>query len=340
MPNPIMAEATRGRYQESKHRGAAAVLNSLGHVIRSWGNIHELVMGRSALKLIQALPLIESGAEEAFHLTAQDVALACASHYGEEMHINALETWLNKLGKDERILECGAHVPHYTLSTKKVQPLLKKASVLHNACSGKHLGFLTTALYRNEHLEGYTAREHPVQRRVEQALSEMTDVDLSHASFGIDGCGIPVFAFPLYNIAFAMARFADPSHLHYPRQKAIKHIISAIQAYPEMIAGSDGFDTKLIQASHGQILSKVGAGGVVVGIVPSLGFGIALKIDDGNDKAARVAFLAILRSLGCLDEDLYEKLEPRFPILTHRGKTAGFLQPTHFTTLFPESGQH
>jgi L-asparaginase II len=334
MVNPVMVEATRGRHPESLHRGVAAVVDSLGHVIRSWGNIYEPVFGRSSLKLIQALPLIESGAADAFHLTPQEIALACASHYGEETHIKILEEWLHKLGKDERILECGIHRPLSSL------PSQVKPTALHNACSGKHLGFLTTSLHRNEKLEGYIGKEHPIQRRVEQALGEMTEVDLTHAPHGTDGCGIPAFAIPLYNIARAMAKFADPSHLHYPRQKAIHRILSAIQEYPEMIAGSDGFDTKIIKRTQGQVICKTGAGGVEIAVIPSLGLGIALKIDDGNGKAAELAFLAILRSLGCLDEELYESLEPRIPILTHKGKTVGFLQPTNFTTLYPETGAH
>ncbi|OJW50309.1 MAG: hypothetical protein BGO67_00050 [Alphaproteobacteria bacterium 41-28] len=340
MVNPIMVEMTRGHYPESVHRGRAVVVDSFGQVIRSWGNITEPVFGRSALKFIQALPLIESGAAEAFHLSSEEIALACGSHFGEEMHIKVLERWLQKLGKDERILECGIHRPLYTFSTKKSPNIYTKTSPLHNACSGKHLSLLTTALHRNEPLEGYMTREHPTERRLEQALSEMTSVDLAHTPHGTEGCGIPAFAFPLYNIALAMARFADPSHLHYPRQKAIHRILSAVTDHPEMISGSDGFDTKVIKLTQGQVLCKGGAGGVEVGIIPSLGFGMALKIDDGSSKAAEIAFLAILRSLGSVDEELYEQLEPRLPILTHKGRTVGFLQPTHFTTLPPETAGH
>jgi L-asparaginase II len=158
MVNPIMVEATRGRYSESRHRGRAVVVDALGQVIRSWGDIYEPVFGRSSLKFIQALLLIETGAADAFHLTQEEIALACASHFGEEMHIKVLETWLQKLGKDERILECGIHRPLYTLTGKKGMSSPEKFSALHNCCSGKHLGFLTTALHRNEHLEGYILR--------------------------------------------------------------------------------------------------------------------------------------------------------------------------------------
>ncbi len=335
-----MVEATRGRSSESRHMGRAAVVNSLGTVIRSWGNIYDPVFGRSALKFIQALPLLESGAADAFHLTSEEIALACASHHGEETHIHVLEAWLKKIGKDERILECGVHRPFSHGLETKFPGAYEKPSVLHNACSGKHLGFLTTALHRHEHLEGYILKDHPTQHRVEHALSEMTGIDLTQAPHGTDGCGIPAFAVPLYNIALAMARLADPSHLSYPRQKAIQRLLSAVKKHPEMISGSKGLDTKVIQLTHGEVVCKMGAGGVQVAIIPSLGFGIALKIDDGDAKAAEIAFLAILYSLGCLDQELYEKLGPRLPILTHTGRTVGFLQPTHFTTLSPETRQH
>lgn len=340
MVNPVMVEATRGHLPESLHRGRAVIVDPLGHVIRSWGDIYAPIFGRSSLKFIQTLPLIESGAVDAFHLTSEEIALASSSHFGEEAHVQVLEAWLKKLGKDERILECGIHRPLYTFSAKKLPNFYEKPSVLHNACSGKHLGLLTTILHRNERPEGYLLKEHPAQRRIEQALGEMTSADMAHAPYGTDGCGIPTFAIPLYNIALAMARFADPSHLHYPRQKAIQSIVSAVAAHPELIGGTNAFDTKVIKLTQGHVLCKGGAGGVQVGIIPSLGLGISLKIDDGNMKATEIAFLAILRSLGCLDEDLYERLEPRIPILTHKGKTVGFLQPTHFTTLLPETGKH
>lgn len=332
MENPVMVEATRGTQQESRHRGVAAVVDSLGHVVRSWGNIYDPVFGRSSLKCIQALPLIESGAADAFNLSPQEIALACSSHNGEDMHIKALEIWLHKIGKNERILDCG--IPLHFRSG------VKFSSALHNACSGKHLGFLTTSLHRKEPLEGYTSKDHPTQQRVERVLTELTDVDHIHAPHGIDGCGVPTFAIPLYNIALGMARFADPSHLHYPRQKAIYRILAAIAAHPEMIAGSKGFDTKVIKLTHGQVLCKMGAAGVEAAIIPSLGLGVALKIDDGNPKAAELAFLAILKSLGMLDPDLYEKMEPRIPILSHKDKAVGFLQPTNFTTLPFETSWH
>jgi L-asparaginase II len=332
MENPVMIEETRGTQQESRHRGVAAIVDSLGHVVRGWGNIYDPIFGRSALKFIQALPLIESGAADAFNLSPQEIALACSSHNGEEIHLNALENWLHKIGKNEQFLECGIQQrPGFSVN---------HPSVLQNACSGKHLGFLTTALYRKELLGGYSLKDHPVQQRVEQALSDLTDVDHKHAHYGIDGCGIPAFTIPLYNIALSMARFADPSHLYYPRQKAIHRILSAVETCPEMISGTTSFDTKVIKLTHGQILCKMGAGGVEVGIIPSLGLGIALKIDDGSPKAAELAFLAILKSLGLLDAELYELLGPRIAILSHKGKTVGFFQPTNFTTLPQETGWH
>lgn len=325
MENPVMVEETRGNHSESRHRGVAVIVDSLGHVVRGWGNIYDQIFGRSSLKFVQALSLIETGAADAFNLSPQEIALACASHHGEVMHVKALEMWLHKIGKDERILDCGIY---------------KEPSVVQHPCSGKHLGFLTTALHLKEPLEGYTSRDHHVQQRVERALSDLTDVDHIHAPRGIDGCGVPAFAIPLYNIALAMARFADSSSLPYPRQKAIHRIIEAVQACPEMISGTKGLDTKVIKLTHGQILCKMGAGGVEIGIIPSLGFGIALKIEDGNAKAAELAFLAILRSIGIIDEEQYEILGPRIPILSQKGKTVGFMQPTHFTTLPLETSWH
>lgn len=334
--NPVMAEQTRGRQVESYHRGKAVVVDSLGHIIRSWGDIYELTFGRSALKIIQALPLVESGAADVFHLGPEELALAVASHHGEGRHVSILEKWLKKLGKDERVLECGVHKP----LSSSIKSIYERENALHNACSGKHLGMITTSLHRGEPIEGYSLHEHMAQRRVEQVLGEMTSVDMSLSPHGKDGCGIPAFAIPLYNIALAMARFADPSHLHYPRQKAIGRLLDAVKEHPDLISGSNGFDSKVIELTKGTVITKLGAGGVEVAILPSLGFGVAVKIDDGYTKAAEVALLAILRSLGCIDAELYEKLGPRIAIHSHSGETVGFIQPTNFTTLPPETGHH
>lgn len=334
--NPIMAEQTRGRHVESTHRGRAVVVDSLGHIIRSWGDIYDPTFARSSLKLIQALPLLESGAADAFHLNSEELALAAASHHGEEVHMSILEKWLKKIGKDERCLECGVHKP----LSSSIKTSFEREKALHNACSGKHLGMITTSLHRGEPIERYSQHDHMAQRRVEQALGEMTSVDMSLSPHGKDGCGIPAFAIPLYNIALAMARFADPSHLHYPRQKAINRLLHAVKEHPELISGSKGFDSKVIELTKGDVISKLGAGGVEVAIIPSLGFGVAVKIDDGHLKAAEVALLAILRSIGCVDSDIYEKLGPRMPIRSHSGETVGFVQPTNFTKLPPESGHH
>lgn len=340
MVNPVMVVSTRGRHQESRHHGMAVVVDSSGNVLRSWGNVYEPVFARSGLKLIQALPFLETGAVDAFHLTSEEITLACASHHGEEKHIAVLERWLKKINKDEQVLDCGVHRPVFTAISKQKSAFKGPASPLHNACSGKHLALLTTLLYRNEPFKGYVSQVHPAQQRLEQAISEMTGVDLSHTPHGIDGCNIPAFAIPLYNIALAMARFADPSHLHYPRQKAIHRILTAIKEHPELLSGTDGFDTKVIKMTQGRVISKMGAGGIQVGILPEQGIGIALKIEDGYGKAAEIAFLAILRSLGCLDDDLYEAMTPRYPITTHKGKNVGFLQPTNFTVLPAESAGH
>lgn len=326
MTNPIMVEATRGQYPELYFRGAAAVVDANGRLIRQWGDVDKFVFGRSALKWLQVIPLIESGAADAYHLTSEEIALACGSHQAEEGHMEKLEAWLQKLGKTEKVLECGTH-PLLSLRKRGTADPL---SPLQNSCSGKHLAFISTALYRNETLKGYSAKEHPVQQRLEQALSELTGMDLHSVPKGIDGCGIPAYAIPLFNIASAMAQLADPSRLHYPRQKAIQRILESIKKCPDMIAGTDAFDTQVIKLTKGTVLSKSGEGGMEIGVIPSLKLGIALKIDDGNKKASELAFLTILHALGCIDEEVYELLNPRVPVLTHKGKTVGFMQSTHF----------
>lgn len=332
MANPIMVEATRGHYAELCFRGAAAIVDSKGCLLYQWGDVDKFVFGRSALKWLQVIPLIESGAADAYQLTPEEIALACGSPQAEEKQIRVLENWLQKLGKTEKVLDCG----NSPSPRKNKRQELDPPSPLYTPCAGKHLGFLSTALYRNESLKGYVLQEHPVQQRIAHTLSEMTDVDLHSVPKGIEGCGMPGYALPLSNIALAMARLADTSRLHYPRQKAVQRILEALKKHPDMLGECDAFDTQVIKLTKGAVLCKSGEAGVEVGVIPSLKIGIALKIDDGNRKASELAFLAILRALGCIDEEIYEHLHPKIPILTHKGKTVGFMQATHFSSTIPE----
>lgn len=304
-PAPVLVEVTRGGLVESVHRGRIAVVNAVGRLVAAWGDPDRRLYARSAIKPLQAIPLVESGSLDAYGLGDEELALACASHNGEPVHAGMVAGWLARLGLAENDLECGAHPP---LDPEAAAALIRRgqpAGALHNNCSGKHAGMLTVACHGNMATTGYVASSHPVQQRVEAVLAEMCDCDLGAAPRGIDGCSLPQIALPLRALALAMARMADPDAAGLPagRAAAVLRIRQAWAGHPYLIAGRDRFDTRLIEATGGQVLVKVGAEGVTCAVVPALQVGIALKIEDGGGRAVGVALAAVLARLGVASGD-------------------------------------
>ncbi|HSE75611.1 MAG TPA: asparaginase, partial [Dongiaceae bacterium] len=211
--SPILAEVVRGEMVESRHSAAVAVVDAHGGIVHAWGDIDLPIYGRSAIKPLLAIPLIETGAADHFKLGAAEIALATASHNAEPRHVETVTAWLHRVGLGVEDLECG---PHYPIREKFLHAMLRKGEEptrAHNNCSGKHAGFLTTAVHVGEPTKGYIQYEHPVQQRLLGILEQMSGCELGDVPRGIDGCGIPVIAIPIANTAFAMAQMADPHHL-------------------------------------------------------------------------------------------------------------------------------
>lgn len=299
-PNPILVEVWRGDTIESAHRGAISVVSTGGDVVAAWGDVERPVFPRSAVKMIQALPLIESGAADRFRLTGAHIALACASHSGEREHVDAVVRWLTALDLSPDALECGAHAPFDRKAADELVAQGLAPSALHNNCSGKHAGFLTAAVHAGDDPSGYVELSHRVQRQAAAALGDMTESDVTHAPCGVDGCGIPAFAFPLRTIAHAMAKFADPGTLGPVRGEAARLIVRSMIAQPWLVSGTGRFDQRAMTLGAGRFATKMGAEGVHTAIVPGLGLGVALKIDDGAQRAAELAMAAVLARLGML----------------------------------------
>jgi len=327
--NPVLVEAVRGNMVESRHRGACAVTDARGRLVLALGDVERPIYGRSAIKPLQALPLIETGAADAFALDARELALACASHRGEPSHVTAVEGWLARLGLSARDLECGAHAPADPASAEALLRVGAAPSALHNNCSGKHAGFLTTARHLREPTRNYIDAAHPVQRRVRAVLEAMTGLDLDAAPRGIDGCGIPVIGIPLAGLARAMARLADPTGLAPTRAAAARRILDAMAAEPSMVAGSGSFTTAVLSEAGRTVRLKPGAEGVFCAALPEQGLGIALKIADGAGRAAEVALGEILRRLGALSPEQGERLAPllRPSLRNVAGHEIGELRP-------------
>ena len=299
---PVLAEVTRGTMVESRHRGAAAVVDPTGHVVRAWGDIEALIYPRSSIKPLQALPLVESGAADAFALGDAELALACASHQGEPRHAATVAAWLAKLGLGVDDLACGPQVPSGPAAAEALFRAGEEPSRLHNNCSGKHTGMLATARHLGAPTAGYAALTHPVQQRVLGTFETMCGLDLSDAPRGIDGCSLPVIAMPLGNLALGMARFADPADQPEGRQRAAARLRQAMAAEPFMVHGSDTFVTDCITACGEAVLVKGGAEGMFTAALPALGLGVAVKIEDGAARASEVAMANILAGLGVFDD--------------------------------------
>ncbi|MEH6545256.1 MAG: asparaginase [Sneathiella sp.] len=317
--NPFTVTVSRGPIVESHHNVIAAISDADGKLLRSWGDVKNAVYLRSAIKPLQALPLVETGAADALNVTEQELSLACASHNGEASHVDSVRDWLKRIGLGIGDLECGTHWPKFEPAALELASAGFTPTAAHNNCSGKHSGFLSTAIHMKEITQGYIDLDHPVQQRIVKVLEDFTDLDLSRAPIGIDGCSIPTIAIPLDKAALAIARFADPSKLKADRAIACRRIQTAIAKYPHMIAGTDRLCTALDGAAQGTVIAKVGAEAVYLAALPELGLGIALKSLDGADRAAEVALGALLEDLGVMTDDIHKSADPYFhPILRNR----------------------
>jgi len=326
---PLLIEVTRGNLVESRHRCAAAVCDAEGKVLRQWGDIEQPVYGRSAIKPLLALGLVETGAAEAFGLGDVEIALACASHSGEPRHVAAVQAWLGRIRLGVGDLECGAHLPYHEPSARALIRAGREPDAACNNCSGKHTGFLTTAVHLGEPTGGYIRYEHPVQQRLLGILEQMAGLDLSAAPRGIDGCGIPTIGIPLGNTAMAMARLVEPHALPPARAKAAKRVIAAMLAEPEMVGGSGEFCSEVMRALGGKAAVKPGAEGVYAAALPGLGLGICIKAEDGAGRGAATAMGRILDELGLIGpaerRRLADLLTP--PVSNRAGLQVGQVRP-------------
>ena len=288
MPNPVIAEVTRGGIVESRHTGAFAVVDGAGKLVKSAGDFAAPIFPRSAIKAFQCVPVIESGAADHFGFTDEEIALACSSHNGEPDHVRVARSMLQKAGENEAHYECGAHWP---MNMEALHDVVRHGSgpmQVHNNCSGKHAGMLALSRQLGADAKDYVKIEHPVQQAVAKAIAEYCDVDVGALTWGIDGCSVPTWAYPLSNMALGFAKLTETA--------TGKRIIQAVRKYPFMVAGTGRFDTRLMELLP-RVFVKTGAEGVYCGCIPHAHIGIALKCDDGAGRAAETAMASLLASL-------------------------------------------
>ena len=328
-----LVEVRRGAITESRHRGHVAAVEPDGDVVASLGAPHAVTFLRSSAKPFQAIALLVSGAADRFGFSDEEVALACASHNGEPMHTKIVASMLEKIGLGSEALKCGVHEPYGLEAAAVLRARNEVPNVLHNNCSGKHAGMLATALKLGAPIENYESPENPVQIAIANVVSQFTDVSVEDLAVGIDGCAAPIFGVSVRAMALAYARLVSPpSNFDKPTRAACERIVRVMTAYAELIGGtSDRLDTEVMRAARGRVVSKVGAEGVyTAGILPCerwpKGLGLALKIEDGDDKRARpTVVIESLRQLGVLYDDSLEAVSRYafFPVHNRRDDVVG-----------------
>jgi L-asparaginase II len=325
MNSEVLANVIRGNSVESIHRGHFIVVDGEEKTIVSAGDPSTVTFYRSSCKFFQALPLITTGAADAFELTDEEIALACASHSGEPHHVEVARSILTKIGLDETALHCGTHMPFYRPEAEKLIRDGRKPSTLQNNCSGKHAGMLAVARHIGADIRNYEDPANPVQQNILEVIASYTDVPIEDIAVGSDGCAVPNFAVPVRSMAHSIARLIKRSR---ERDSPESRIVTAFLKYPELIGGTDRLDTQIMQSAPGKVISKVGADGVWLGgVLPSekwpSGLGIALKIEDGDDNRGRpVVAVEILRRLGILQKDDLAEISP-MAIKNRRGDVVG-----------------
>ncbi len=293
MSNPVLVEVLRGGLVESRHRGAVAVNDAAGARVFAIGEVEAPVFPRSAIKALQALPLVESGAADRYGFGDEELALACSSHSGEPAHVAGVERMLAKIGLDVSALACGAHWP---TNQAAAYALAKTGtpSALHNNCSGKHTGFLCLACAIGVDHSDYWRPEHPVQQSVRGVLEDLTGAVLGPDRCAMDGCSVPTWAIPLQNLAHAFAKFGTGFGLSRERAAAAARLRAACAQKPWFVAGTGRFCTEIMQLFGARVFVKTGAEGVFCGALPEQGLGIAVKCDDGAGRAAEVVMAAMI----------------------------------------------
>ncbi len=325
-------ELTRGNIVESTHFGAVAVVDSSGRLLAWYGDPKLVTFMRSSAKPLQALPFIEHGGDQAFHLTSKEIAIICASHEGTDEHVEVIKGIQAKVGVSESDLLCGTHLLSHLPTVEAMRTRNERLTPNRNNCSGKHTGMLAHARMRGLPIADYINPEHPVQKTILETVSEMCGMEPRRVEIGTDGCSAPNFALPLSNAALGYAHLCDPRSLSQERAAACRRITSAMMANPVMVSGVGRFDTRVMEVCSKRIVVKGGAEGyMALGILAgalgaeSPGIGIAFKVADGDisvrdsdgsfrNRVRPAMALEILKQLGYISEKELEALAEFGPV--------------------------
>ena len=321
-----MVEVLRNDHVESIHFGSAVVIGPGNELISQWGDIDRLIYPRSAMKMIQAIPLLDSGAVENYQLGGKLIALSCSSHQGSVAHTSLIKKWLSGLDLTEKNLRCGVQPPSDKLERQRLREQGEQPTEFNNNCSGKHAGFLTYSKYHKLSLE-YDHIDHKKQKEIKKVFEELSEETIR--KYGIDGCSAPNFMCSLKGLGSAMFQLANAGRLGKVRSKSIGTILTSMYNFPDLVAGNGRACTELMAACDSLTIVKTGAEGVFVAILPKQKLGVALKILDGSTRAAEAAIALILVRLGVLDKGHPAVTKRLFSqIRNWNGKLTGYVNPT------------
>lgn len=330
MSNPVLVEVTRGGRVESRHRGTAIVVDAAGNKLLALGDSEAPIFPRSAVKAMQAMVLVESGAADSLGFGDKELAMACSSHSGEPAHVALVEAMLARVGKGETTLECGCQWPSRLKVSVALARTGESATQLHNNCSGKHTGFICTACHLGIDPAGYIRYGHEVQDMVRGVMSDLTGDHFGVDNCATDGCSIPTYSVPLASLAHGFAKMATGSGLETVRAKTAERIIGACMAEPYFVAGDGRACTRLMQTAPGRIFAKTGAEGVFCAALPQEGLAIALKCDDGGSRAADAIVAGLLARFIDAGDDVTDALwlQANRPVKNWNGLETGTIRLT------------
>jgi len=319
-----LAYSYRGDYKDLIYTGHVAVVDHTGKLLWSYGDPEKVAFARSSAKPMQAMCVFESGAVDAFGLEEREISLLCASHNGEEMHVEGVRSVLGKAGLDESYLQCGKHEPLYAPAAKALAEAGIPFSEIHCNCSGKHSGMLITAKHLGESLDDYYTRGHNVQKRITAMIGDICRYDPEKIVLGTDGCGVPVHALPLNKFAEGIARLTKPETLGGDRTGYAQRITAAMRKYPLMMSGSERIDAALME--HLNVIAKSGADGYYMVGLMDQGIGITVKIDDGNGDVRNMVVVEVLRQLGVINDSNIQHFEKwlKKEVRNHKEELVGY----------------
>ncbi len=317
----------RGGCVESVHRGDIVAVNRRGDVVFQYGDKNKRTFWRSSAKPFQTIPMVESGGIEKFKFTSKELSLMTSSHGGEEKHVMILESILKKIGKNLTDLDCGKSKPMYEGAFKKLLESNKPYTPANNPCSGKHSCMLTLGIIKGIDLKNYIELDHPIQEIMLRTVSEVCDIAAADIDIAIDGCGVPVFGLPIYNMAKGYSKLSHSSASDM-RTMSLQKIASAMIGEPYYVAGTSRLDTILMEETKGKILAKLGAESVYCMTIMDKGIGIAMKIEDGGYRALNQLVPDLLIGHGFISNDEYEEIKKRLNLLikNHREQIVGYMK--------------